>query len=186
MASPTSPVNDRGQSLDALFTSDDPVPLIKLGIGNVDVGYDSAAAWQGVASHLDQQAFSGDGDEGVVVVAGVDEDGLVRRISVDPDGNLGVAVSGSDPAFDPLDASGTVTATGVSEEILAAEPTRTYLFVQNVGDDDLWLNFDDDAVEGPGGIRLTPGASVEYVTRVPAQAVNILGVVDSPFTLKFA
>lgn len=184
MAAPTSPVNDRGQSLDALFTPGD-APKLKLAIGDVDVGYDYAAAWQGVASHLDQQEFSPDGDEGVVVVGGVDDSGLVRRLSLDADGNIGVI--GSDPSITVQDASGTVTDTDVSEEILESnESGRRYLFIQNIGEDDLWINFQDEATAGPGSIQITPGAALEYVTRIPYQALNIVGQADAPFTLKHA
>lgn len=87
------------------------------------------------------------------------------------------------------DGSGTITAGGTSQEVFEQKPDRQYLLIQNVGDDDLWVNFDIDAVESQPSILLASGAALEFSAAgtgiVPTASVNIIGATtDQPFTAK--
>lgn len=178
MAQPASIINDRGQSTDTIYTKD-LGGRIKLGIGTIDVGEDEDAAYQGVATALDDEEFT-EGD-GVVVVAGVDGTGTVRHAFIDENG-LTHVLAGVSGIF--TDASGSIPVANTSEEILAEDANRKYLFIQNVGTEDIWINFTSDASSDPGSIQLSPGAALEQSGIVTSEAVNVFGPESAPFTCK--
>jgi hypothetical protein len=80
------------------------------------------------------------------------------------------------------DRSGTITAGGTAQQIMAAPAEaddREYLVIQNVSSGDLWVNFGVVAVQSQPSIKLIPGASLElsYAGNgyCPSQFVSIIG-----------
>jgi len=52
------------------------------------------------------------------------------------------------------DRSGTITNAGASQVLAAANPNRSYFFIQNISADTLWINFGVDAVQDSPSIKL--------------------------------
>lgn len=75
------------------------------------------------------------------------------------------------------DASGTITTGGTSQQVLAANPSRRYLLVQNLSTTDLWLRFAVAAVTDQPSIRLVAGATFEWNAPgfVPEDSFNVIG-----------
>lgn len=80
------------------------------------------------------------------------------------------------------DRSGTITAGGTAQQIMAAATEyddRQYLLIQNVSSGDLWVNFGVVAVVAQPSIRLIPGSSLElsYAGNgyCPSQFVSLIG-----------
>lgn len=76
--------------------------------------------------------------------------------------------------------SGTVTAGNTSQQLMAANTSRRYLFVYNprstAGGNSLWIDFGTAAVKDQPSIEIEPGASfVQEDMFVSDQAVNIIG-----------
>lgn len=67
------------------------------------------------------------------------------------------------PAIGPLtDCSGTITAGGTAQTLVAANTGRQYLFIQNVdASEDLWFNYTTAATADKPSIRLAPRESYE-------------------------
>ena len=84
------------------------------------------------------------------------------------------------------DASGTIAAGGVSQQLLAQDQDRHYLLVQNVGIGDLWINFTTAAVLSQPSIRVSAnGNYVEEGNFVSGEAVNIIASdTGHPFVCK--
>ncbi len=75
-----------------------------------------------------------------------------------------------------VDRSGTVTAGGVAQTLMVANPTRIYWFLQNNGTHDLWYNFTTDAAASEPSIRLPVGASYESPPHfVSPEKISIFG-----------
>lgn len=184
MVQPASVINTRGQSTDSIYGLDG-VERVKLAVGDVDVTLTPMGAWQGVATHQDADAFNA--SDGIVVVGGVDlSDGVTpRKAAVDQDGRFVVAT-----IVEPgnlTDYSGTVTVGGAADEVMAANVSRKYLFIQNAEDaTDLWINLGVVAVEASPSIRLAPGASfVMEGSFISSQALSaISSLTGHVFTAK--
>lgn len=73
------------------------------------------------------------------------------------------------------DRSGTVTVGGTSQQVMAANATRSYLLVQNVSTADLWVNFGGSAVTNQPSLKLAPGASFEMTDPVNTALVSVIG-----------
>ena len=73
--------------------------------------------------------------------------------------------------------SGTITAGGTAQQLMAANAVRSYLFVQNVSNNDLWINFTTTAVQAQPSIRLEPGDAFEMSGAgfVSTELVSIIG-----------
>lgn len=87
----------------------------------------------------------------------------------------------------PVDRSGTTSAIiNTSIVAAAADDARTYLFIQNVGAADIWVNFGAAANAGQGSIKLTPNSSLTFENNiVPSNSVNVLsGAASVPYTMK--
>lgn len=86
------------------------------------------------------------------------------------------------------DRSGTITSGGTAQQLMASNANRSYLFIQNISDIDLWFNFTTTAVAAQPSIRLVPGASfVLEGTFVSTELISIFGATTSKaFTAKEA
>ena len=86
-----------------------------------------------------------------------------------------------------VDHSGSIAATGVSQEAVAANSLRSGLFIQNLSETyPLYFNVGVDAVSGAGSIKILPGERMHFPNEFPIStgAVNILGTVSESFTIK--
>lgn len=72
-----------------------------------------------------------------------------------------------------VDASKAITAADVSEQVFAAAAARRYLFIQNISDTDMWVNFGVAAVKDQPSIKISAGGFYEPLVP-PAAAVNII------------
>lgn len=108
---------------------------------------------------------------------------IVGTVSVTPSGNFTVRASLSTLT----DASGTITAGGTSQQLMASNASRAYLFIQNLSTGNLYINFTTAASAGAGSILLLPNAS--YVLEgffQDTEAVNIYGATTGQaFTAKY-
>lgn len=74
------------------------------------------------------------------------------------------------------DHSGTVTTGGVAQSLMAANPGRRFLFIQNVSVGSLWINFTTTAVANPPSIHIPTGTSLMFDgSFVSSEAVSIFG-----------
>lgn len=164
-------VNSRGQSMDTIYTAGG-VKKLKLGVGSVDVAGDSDdAAWQGAATHANGATFAA--TDGVTVLAGVDST-TVRKLLVDTNGVLYVSVL---PATGNLtDHSGSITAGGTQQTLMNSNTARKYLFIQNVSDIDMWINFGTNAVADQPSVKIEAGSSFAMEgSYVSPQSISIIG-----------
>lgn len=170
MAQPLSILNTRGQSTDTPYGADG-VSKVKLSVGSVDVGLTPDAAWQGVATHMDGDAFAA--SDGIVVVGGVDGT-TPRKLAVDSNGNLIITTSSSSGSLE----NGAQTLAGSAAEALSSssipcqgvlvKAASTNLATIYVGKSDVTTDFAD----ATGGYPLEPGESVG----VPCRNVNTVYV----------
>lgn len=99
MAQPDSILNSAGLSTDTPYSFDG-VQKVKLAIGEFDVGLTPKAAYQGVASALEGDAWAADSTSGVVVTAGIEPGGpSVKAYAVDSDGVQRLGQLPDDTAF---------------------------------------------------------------------------------------
>jgi hypothetical protein len=102
-----------------------------------------------------------------------------------------VARSGLHAGTGPLtDRSGTIATANVSQILAAANPTRRYLFIQNLSTGPLWINFGAAATLSQPSLQIPNGNvagnpfSMER-TFVATDAVNIIGGTNAqPFVCK--
>lgn len=75
------------------------------------------------------------------------------------------------------DRSGTITTGGSSQQLAAANASRSYLFIQNVSTGDLWVRFGAAAAASQPSIKLAAGASLVAKGDgfIPTESVNIVG-----------
>ncbi|SRR6266849_3520231 len=85
-----------------------------------------------------------------------------------------------------VDRSGTITLGGTSQQLMAANATRVYLFIQNVSTGDLWFNYNIAAVVGQPSIKIPAGGSYENPPHfVDPRAINIVGATTTqPFSAR--
>lgn len=86
------------------------------------------------------------------------------------------------------DRSGTITLGGTSQQLMAANAARRYLFVQNVSAGDLWVNFGVAAAQAQPSVKIaTNGTFIMDGSFVSTEAVNIVGATTAQaFTAKEA
>lgn len=84
------------------------------------------------------------------------------------------------------DHSGTIATANVSQQVMPADQDRMYLFLQNNGDDDLWVNYSIAAVIGQPSIRVPGGSElVEEGNFVSTEPVFVISAVaGTPYTCK--
>ena len=84
------------------------------------------------------------------------------------------------------DKSGTLATANVSQQIVSQDQDRMYLFIQNNGTGDMWVNFTAAAVIGQPSIRVPAGSElVEEGNFVSGEAVNAIAADNGhPFTCK--
>lgn len=84
------------------------------------------------------------------------------------------------------DYSGTITTGGSSQSIISANTNRSYLFIENVSSDLLWINFTSAANEDQPSIRIGPGgAFVMEGFFVSTEIIAIIGpTTGQEFTAK--
>lgn len=77
-------------------------------------------------------------------------------------------------------------ASQVSTQLVPTNANRRYLFIQNVGNSSVWINFTSVATIGQPSVRLEPGASfVMEGSSVTVEAVNVIAVApNTPVTVK--
>lgn len=85
-----------------------------------------------------------------------------------------------------VDKSGTITSGGAAQTLAAANTARKYLIVQNVSQENLWINFTTTAVQNQPSILLLPnGSFVMEGSYVSTELVSIIGTTTgSTFTAK--
>jgi len=86
------------------------------------------------------------------------------------------------------DGSGSIAVNATSQQVFAANASRTYLLIQNNSGDTLWINFGVAAVQTQPSFKLFPGGSFESSPAfVSTQTVNIIGPnAGATFTAKQA
>lgn len=181
MVQPASVINTASQSTDTIYGTDG-VGRVKLAVGDLDASLTPRAAWAGVATHTDTDAFNS--SDGIVVVGGVDA-GVATKLLVD---SLGRAVVSLSPSASSLtDKSGTITLGGTSQDLADVNVLRKYLFVQNVDTtQDLWINFTSAATVDKPSMKLGPGDSfVMEGSFVSSEKVTIIAATTAhKFTAK--
>lgn len=174
MAQPVSIRNDRDQSIDTIFTVDGD-KKIKLGVGLKNIGLTDEAAWQGVASHTDGEAF--EAGDGLAVIGGVDGSGNVHRFLVDANNRVVAAIAPQQGVL--TDRSGSLAAGNTSQQMMASNATRKYLLIQNVDTaEDLWFTFGGSAaVKDQPSLKLAPGGSfVMEGSFISTEAVQVIAL----------
>src|SRR5262245_27511082 len=80
-----------------------------------------------------------------------------------------------DPTGSLTNASGTIAAANVSQQILAANSSRSYLFIQNPSSAEESLHFEFGGVAVPAQCYdLVPGGSLTFEDRfIPSGTVNV-------------
>jgi hypothetical protein len=84
------------------------------------------------------------------------------------------------------DHSGQIGAASTSQQVMAANPNRKYLLVQNVSDTDMWVNFGGDATEDQPSILLpADGGNITESSPSITDSVHIIcGTISKSFTAK--
>lgn len=75
--------------------------------------------------------------------------------------------------------------TSLSVQVLAFNPRRKYLFVQNVGTSPIGVNVSGGsaAISTPPTITLYPAGELEATSFVPTAAISIIGTAGQPVTV---
>jgi hypothetical protein len=125
-------------------------------------------AWQAVARDRNDVTFRA---ESLAAVA-VDPCCLLGiRVAVGPATEEGGAIGSS-----LVDHSGTITSGGTQQTLMAANPTRRYLLIENLSSGDLWFNFTTNAIVGQPSLQLPAGASYDMSGDfVSTERVSIIG-----------
>lgn len=87
----------------------------------------------------------------------------------------------------PVDASGSITAGGTAQAGPVANVGRSHLFIQNISDTTMWVNFGVTAVADQPSIQIVAGAILRYDAPafVPQGAVSVIGATTGKkFVLK--
>lgn len=89
------------------------------------------------------------------------------------------------------DGSGTITTGGTAQTVFPANTGRQYLLIQNVSDEDQWVNFGIAAVASQPSIKIAAGNALEFSAAgtgvVPTALVSIIGATTGKaFTAKEA
>lgn len=85
------------------------------------------------------------------------------------------------------DHSGTVAAANQSQSCMTANPSRSYLFIQNNGSVDLWANVEGGAATAGGpSIRIPAGAWYEPPVPPTAAVALLSSALGLPFVVKEA
>jgi hypothetical protein len=89
---------------------------------------------------------------------------------------------------DLTDQSGTIASGGVAQTLMAANPTRAYLLIENVDpSEDLWIDFTADAVVGQPSILIAPRSGFVMDGFVSGEAVSVIAATTShPFSAREA
>lgn len=85
-----------------------------------------------------------------------------------------------------VDHGGTITNGGVSQQVMAANPARSYLLFQNQSGSDMWINFTGAAAATQPSVLIAPGdAYVQEAGFVFTDAVNVFcATTAAPFAAK--
>lgn len=101
----------------------------------------------------------------------------------------GIAVTTSPKAGTITDRSGTTSATiNTGTRLMNETPGRSYLFIQNVGGADIWVNIGGPANGGQPSIKITPNGTLVFESGfIPDTFVNVISATASvPYTAKEA
>jgi hypothetical protein len=96
------------------------------------------------------------------------------------------------PPNDVQDASGSITAGGTAQTVLASNANRRFLSIVNPGNengDTIWVNFGSDASAGAGSYPLGPGIGLFFPQGqfVPSSSVSLYAATTGDtFTVKYA
>lgn len=72
------------------------------------------------------------------------------------------------------DGSGTIASPATSQQVFAQNASRKYLFILNLSDTDMWINFGTDAVADQPSIKLVANGGFFAPRVVSDQALNII------------
>ena len=121
-------------------------------------------------------------DESLAPLIGVLEEVEVQFVAVAAGGSTGGGGDGGDGGGGglggaaPTNRSGTITAGGTAQELLASSTTRYGLSLLNLSAGDIWLSFFGPAAASAPAIRIAAGALYETPpTCYPRAAVSIFG-----------
>ena len=82
-------------------------------------------------------------------------------------------VSGFAPTV--VDRSGSITAGGTSQQVMAKNTARRYLVFQNVSDTAMYVNFGGAALVDTDSVKINAGGSLTFSDEwVPADAVHVI------------
>lgn len=77
-----------------------------------------------------------------------------------------------------VDRSGSLVQANRSQQLMAANANRRYLFIQNIGMDDLWINFTNPAVSNQPSVKLPAGTSFTMEGGfVSTEAISVVGTI---------
>lgn len=148
--------------------------------------YSNGERWE--AKALDKTDLSPETE--AQIICGISIDGSINPIKLDAAGNVmvsggtggtgGTGGSGGSGTF--IKRSGTIAAAYTSQQVMAANTARKYLFFQNVSDADMYIAFSEAATTSS---ILVPknGGAIAWDVFVPTNAVNVLcTIVGKKFT----
>ncbi len=86
------------------------------------------------------------------------------------------------------DRSGQIGVGSVAQSVMDANVNRKYMFIENVSDADLWINFNTDANEDQPSLKIVAsGSFVMESTFISTDSVSIIGaMVSQSYTAKEA
>lgn len=180
MPAPSPILTFQGQRMDTIFAPDG-TPLVKVAVGLYPGAGDAVdGAGQLVGTHAATGAALGATDA-VVVLAGVHDAALdgptgdnILPVLVDDFGRVLAVIT---PARGLLtNRSGSVATGATAQQLMAANTTRRYMFIQNLDSAEvMWINFTTDAVADQPSIRLGPlDAFVMEGSFVSTEKVTVL------------
>lgn len=118
------------------------------------------------------------------IIRGEFTPGVYLNVSVDSTGAIRTSPS---PFLGSLvDRSGTITTGGTSQQVMAANPSRRYLLIQNVSDTTMWCNFSIAAVQTqPSFILITNASFLMENETIATSSINCIGpTTGKAFTAK--
>ena len=85
-----------------------------------------------------------------------------------------------------VDRSGSITTANTSQQVMPANPRRSYLLFQNTSSGDLWIDLNVPAVASTPAIRVVASGSMVWQRSfIPTDALNVIGATaGATFTAK--
>lgn len=171
MTAPDSLLNNQGQRLDLILGVDGTV-LYKGAVGQKTAAGANDIGAQWVGTHVAGDTPDAD-DPGVLLVGVAEDDGTLKQVIVDADGNVVVSVRPRRGSL--IDNSDAITTGGTHQSVCGANPDRAYFLFQNISDTAMWINFGVNAVADQPSILIPAGgAFVMEGSFVSTETVDVM------------